>query len=55
MKTHQMAAKAGGAKGRLSMAVVAALCVAAAPSLSFADELVTKGSFERYTGWIGAG
>ena len=55
MKTHQMAAKAGGAKGRLSMAVVAALCVAAAPSLSFADELVTNGSFERYTGRIGAG
>ena len=55
MKTHQMAAKAGGAKGRLSMAVVAALCLAAAPSLSFADELVTNGSFERYTGRIGAG
>ena len=46
-----MAANAGGTKGRLSMAVVAALCVAAAPSLSFADELVTNCGFE---GCLGA-
>ena len=34
---------------------ILALCVAAAPSLSFATELVTNGSFERYTGRIGEG
>lgn len=55
MKAHEMTGKAGGVKDRLSMAAVAALCVAAAPSLSFATELVTNGSFERYTGRIGEG
>ena len=55
MKAHEMTGKAGGVKDRLSMAAVAALCVAAAPSLSCATELVTNGSFENYTGTIGNG